>query len=43
MNLTEEIKNHIVLEMDLFELKFREAMVSKVALLNRITYYIVNR
>ena len=43
MNVTAEIKNPIVLEMDLFELKFREAMVSKVALLNRITYYIVNR
>ncbi len=29
--------------MELFETKFREAMSSKVALLNRITYYIVNR
>jgi len=29
--------------MELFENKFREAMSSKVALLNRITYYIVNR
>lgn len=29
--------------MDLFETKFRESMTSKVALLNRITYYIVNR
>ncbi len=29
--------------MELFEEKFREAMSSKVALLNRITYYIVNR
>lgn len=29
--------------MELFEAKFREAMSSKVALLNRITYYIVNR
>ena len=29
--------------MDLFETKFRDSMVSKVALLNRITYYIVNR
>lgn len=29
--------------MDLFEKKFRLAMASKVALLNRITHYIVNR
>ncbi len=29
--------------MELFETKFRESMSSKVALLNRITYYIVNR
>ena len=29
--------------MDLFEKKFRLSMSSKVALLNRITYYIVNR
>ena len=31
------------MEMELFEEKFYEAMTSKVALLNRITYYIVNR
>jgi octaprenyl-diphosphate synthase len=43
MNIIAEIKNPIVLEMDLFELKFREAMISNVAVLNRITYYIVNR
>ena len=29
--------------MELFEKKFYESMLSKVALLNRITYYIVNR
>ncbi len=29
--------------MDLFEDKFRDSMISQVALLNRITYYIVNR
>lgn len=29
--------------MDLFETKFRDSMTSNVALLNRITYYIVNR
>ncbi|GGW39714.1 polyprenyl synthetase [Arenibacter certesii] len=31
------------MEMELFEKKFYESMSSKVALLNRITYYIVNR
>jgi octaprenyl-diphosphate synthase len=31
------------MEMELFEQKFFESMSSKVALLNRITYYIVNR
>jgi len=31
------------MEMELFEKKFHESMSSKVALLNRITYYIVNR
>lgn len=30
-------------EMEFFETKFRESMISKVALLNRITHYIVNR
>ena len=30
-------------EMELFEKKFQDAMSSKVALLNRITHYIVNR
>ena len=29
--------------MELFEKKFYESMTSKIALLNRITYYIVNR
>lgn len=43
MKITEQIKQPIVSEMELFEKKFREAMSSKVALLNRITYYIVNR
>ena len=43
MNVTAEIKQPIVQEMELFEKKFYEAMTSKVALLNRITYYIVNR
>jgi octaprenyl-diphosphate synthase len=38
-----KIRQPIVIEMDLFETKFKEAMVSKVALLNRITYYIASR
>lgn len=43
MNITSKIKQPIQIEMELFEKKFYEAMSSKVALLNRITYYIVNR
>lgn len=43
MKITEQIKQPILVEMELFEKKFHEAMSSKVALLNRITYYIVNR
>jgi octaprenyl-diphosphate synthase len=43
MKITEEIKLPIAQEMELFEEKFRIAMSSKVALLNRITHYIVNR
>lgn len=43
MKITEQIKQPIVREMELFEKKFHESMSSKVALLNRITYYIVNR
>ena len=43
MNITSQIKKPIQLEMELFEKKFYESMTSKVALLNRITYYIVNR
>jgi octaprenyl-diphosphate synthase len=38
-----KIRQPIVAEMDLFESKFKEAMASKVALLNRITYYIASR
>ena len=41
--MIEQIKQPIKPEMELFEKKFHEAMSSKVALLNRITYYIVNR
>jgi octaprenyl-diphosphate synthase len=43
MNITSQIKQPILHEMELFEKKFYESMSSKVALLNRITYYIVNR
>ena len=43
MKVTERIKQPIRMEMELFEKKFYESMSSKVALLNRITYYIVNR
>ncbi len=43
MKVVEQIKEPIRAEMELFEKKFHESMSSKVALLNRITYYIVNR
>jgi len=41
--IVEQIKQPIDYEMELFEQKFHLAMSSKVALLNRITHYIVNR
>ncbi|MCS7472234.1 MULTISPECIES: polyprenyl synthetase family protein [Myroides] len=43
MNIVQQIKQPIQNEMELFEKKFRNSMTTKVALLNRITYYIVNR
>ncbi|QFZ53885.1 polyprenyl synthetase family protein [Oceanihabitans sp. IOP_32] len=43
MKIVEQIKQPIVDEMELFEQKFQLSMASKVALLNRITHYIVNR
>jgi len=43
MKAVEQIKSPITTEMELFEDKFKEAMLSKVPLLNRITYYIVRR
>lgn len=43
MKIVEQIKQPIAFEMELFEQKFRLSMSSKVALLNRITHYIVNR
>ncbi len=43
MNVTAQIKKPILQEMELFESKFYDSMSSQIALLNRITYYIVNR
>ncbi|MDO1512033.1 polyprenyl synthetase family protein [Maribacter confluentis] len=43
MKIVAQIKEPVYKEMELFESKFRDSMTSKVALLNRITYYIVNR
>lgn len=43
MKIVEQIKEPIYEEMELFEEKFTASMSSKVALLNRITHFIVNR
>ena len=43
MKIVERIKEPIYEEMELFEKKFTSSMLSKVALLNRITHFIVNR
>lgn len=43
MKVVEEIKEPIYEEMEHFEEKFSSSMSSKVALLNRITHFIVNR
>ncbi len=43
VKIISQIKEPVNEEMELFEKKFYESMTSKVALLNRITYYIVNR
>ncbi|UAM98435.1 polyprenyl synthetase family protein [Polaribacter litorisediminis] len=43
MKPVEQIKLPIKSEMELFEKKFKDAMLSKAPLLNRITYYIVRR
>lgn len=42
-NLLDKIKRPISAELDAFEKRFRETMRSKVALMDRITYYIVKR
>lgn len=43
MKIVEQIKQPILHEMELFEEKFRLSMASRIPLLNRITYFIVNR
>ena len=43
MKIVEQIKQPIKEEMELFEEKFKESMVSNVPLLNRITHYIIRR
>ncbi len=43
MKVAAQIREPIDREMELFEEKFHKSMSSKVALFNRITYYIVNR
>lgn len=43
MKIISKIKLPVEQEMDLFEKKFTQAMSSQVALLNRITHFIVNR
>mgnify|MGYP001117393228 CR=1 FL=1 len=43
MKAVEQIKFPITKEMELFEEKFKDSMLSNVPLLNRITYYIVRR
>lgn len=43
MKIAAQIREPIEQEMELFEKKFHDSMSSKVALFNRITYYIVNR
>ena len=43
MKAVAQIKIPIEKEMELFEKKFSNAMISKVSLLNKITHYVVNR
>ena len=43
MKVVSQIKLPIEKEMELFEKKFSQSMSTKVALLNRITHYVVNR
>jgi len=43
MKIVEQIKLPIHQEMELFEVKFKASMLSKVPLLDRITYFIIRR
>ncbi len=43
MKIVAQIKQPILTEMEIFENRFKDSMVSKVPLLNRITHYIVRR
>ena len=43
MKVVEQIKIPIQQEMELFEEKFKESMISKVPLLNRLTHFIIRR
>ena len=43
MKIVAQIKEPVSKEMEIFEENFHKSMHSKVSLLNRITYYIVNR
>ena len=43
MKIVEQIKTPIQDEMERFEQKFKESMISKVPLLNRITHFIIRR
>ncbi|MDJ0645309.1 MAG: polyprenyl synthetase family protein [Flavobacteriaceae bacterium] len=43
MKVVEHIKSPIQKEMELFEQKFKESMISNVPLLNRITHFIIRR
>jgi octaprenyl-diphosphate synthase len=43
LKISAQIREPIEAEMELFEKKFHQSMSSQVPLLNRITYYIVNR
>jgi len=43
LKIVAQIKEPIHEEMELFEQKFSQSMISRVALLNKITHYIVNR
>src|SRR3546814_7515818 len=43
VKIVSQIKEPVNVEMELFEQKFYDSMTSKVALLNRITYYKIGR